>query len=303
MERALHTARLLASRVLSGRSQTFHLEFEVQPEREALGGERFGFAPGQFISVLAERTRPDGRVKLDTRAYSLASAPGANRATTEADLSKAASATDKDRFDLCLNRVPRTEAGGGFFSNLLCDLRVGDTIRFHGPHGDFVLREPLTDSILIAQDTGIAPMRAMLMALAAGEPQALAAGKQLWLLHGAAAEDDLYYAEFFRSLAERHRNFHYLPVCVSDSSPVPVAADAPAVAAYRAQADASKPPTQCAPDGRRKMLAEHLESVLQQCPSIAMAYICGLNEMVSPVRGALKSLGWDRKQIVFERYD
>ena len=33
------------------------------------------------------------------------------------------------------------------------------------------------------------------------------------------------------------------------------------------------------------------------------AYICGLNEMVSANRDSLKGLGWDRKQIIFERYD
>jgi len=33
------------------------------------------------------------------------------------------------------------------------------------------------------------------------------------------------------------------------------------------------------------------------------AYICGLNEMVSANRDSLKSMGWERKQIVFERYD
>jgi ferredoxin-NADP reductase len=33
------------------------------------------------------------------------------------------------------------------------------------------------------------------------------------------------------------------------------------------------------------------------------AYICGLNEMVSANRDTLKSLGWERKQIIFERYD
>jgi ferredoxin-NADP reductase len=33
------------------------------------------------------------------------------------------------------------------------------------------------------------------------------------------------------------------------------------------------------------------------------AYICGLNEMVSANRDRLMELGWQRKQIVFERYD
>ena len=33
------------------------------------------------------------------------------------------------------------------------------------------------------------------------------------------------------------------------------------------------------------------------------AYICGLNEMVSANRDSLKALGWERRQIIFERYD
>ncbi len=34
------------------------------------------------------------------------------------------------------------------------------------------------------------------------------------------------------------------------------------------------------------------------------AYICGLHQMVDANRSLLKEeLGWDRKQIVFERYD
>ena len=33
------------------------------------------------------------------------------------------------------------------------------------------------------------------------------------------------------------------------------------------------------------------------------AYICGLNNMVSANRDRLKERGWQRKQIIFERYD
>lgn len=45
----------------------------------------------------------------------------------------------------------------------------------------------------------------------------------------------------------------------------------------------------------RNLLTEH--------PQIQTAYVCGLNRAISPVRDLLKSLGWDRRQIVFERYD
>jgi len=33
------------------------------------------------------------------------------------------------------------------------------------------------------------------------------------------------------------------------------------------------------------------------------AYICGLNEMVASMRERLAGFGWNKKQIVFERYD
>ena len=52
------------------------------------------------------------------------------------------------------------------------------------------------------------------------------------------------------------------------------------------------------------------EERLQAEPTVAEgsgfnihAYICGMNEMVSANRETLKKLGWQRKQIVFERYD
>ena len=89
------------------------------------------FQPGQFVSFLAV----DPLGKHQTRAYSIASAPRGNQ------------------FDVCVNRVE-----GGFFSNLLCDLEVGQGLEFHGPHGLFMLRAPLTDSIFIATGTGIAPV-------------------------------------------------------------------------------------------------------------------------------------------------
>src|SRR6202000_218702 len=123
------TARLVHKQCLSASAQTYHLDFIV-PEMES-----FSFVPGQFISTVAD----DASGKEQTRAYSLASAP------------------DGNKFDLCLNRVE-----GGFFSNLLADLPdlpIGGGIRIYGPNGFFTLREPITDSILIATGTGVAPMR------------------------------------------------------------------------------------------------------------------------------------------------
>ncbi len=258
MEREVHTARLLARRSFSGSPLDFHLEFE------ALDLDRFDFLPGQFLSILSERARPDGRIKQETRAYSLASPPNGNR------------------FDLCLNRVPRTENGAGFFSNLLCDLPIGDTIAFHGPHGDFVLRQPLSDCLLLGHHTGIAPLRSMLLHLFAPDGEGRSCGKHFHLLHTTETESALLYREQFERMAGEFQNLHYLPMIEvgrPESKPEIVNGAASA-----------------------RLLAE-IATLLAAQPAIQTAYICGLNAMVAPVRARLKELGWDRKQIVFERYD
>ena len=143
-------ARLLRSVSLS--EFTKHLELEVN------GVPRFGFVPGQWLSVKA--TTPDGEEM--TRAYSIASAPSEN-----------------GHFAFCLNRVQ-----DGFMSNYLCSLDEGAKIAFQGPFGDFILRPPLRDTVFIATGTGIAPFRSMLHWLLAEEERHQ--GHQFWLLFGAA---------------------------------------------------------------------------------------------------------------------
>ena len=65
-------------------------------------------------------------------------------------------------------------------------------------------------------------------------------------------------------------------------------------------------------EGLRGYVQEHVTEIVTQYdqthdkPENAFgihAYICGLNEMVSANRERLKSLEWERKQIIFERYD
>src|SRR5271156_907876 len=128
VERPQLTGELIESVWLS--QQTKHLTLRIS------GDDKFRFTPGQFVSI--KQPKLDG--KVHTRAYSIASAPRPDAT-----------------FDLCLNRVE-----DGFLSNWLCDLEVGARVKFHGPHGLFVLREPRQDAIFIATGTGIAPMRSMI---------------------------------------------------------------------------------------------------------------------------------------------
>jgi len=268
LARELLTARLERKDCISEVAQCYHFLFQVE------GVEDFHYKPGQFVSAVA----PDGSGKQQTRAYSIASAATANR------------------FELCVNRVEN-----GFFSNHLADLPdlpVGATIQLHGPHGHFVLQEPITDSILVATGTGVAPVRAYTQWLFPENGCDRSSGKEIWLVYGTRYETDIYYREEFEALARRVSNFHYLPTL------------------SRAHNDWT---------GLRGHVQVHITKIIEERaarlglslpapppdPSIPPAdlrfdiycYICGLNFMVSGVRDLLTGFGWHKKQIVFERYD
>ncbi len=211
----------------------------------------FDFAAGQFVSMLARR---EG--KLMTRAYSLASAPNVN-----------------GRFALCLNRVE-----AGFFSNHLCDMNEGETIEFHGPHGHFVVKEPLRDCLFIATGTGIAPMRGFVQALFSETPRH--SDRQIYLLYGTRHESEVYYRDYFEEVARKHPNFHYV------------------VTLSRGEESWN---------GERGYVQDHVREIIETREENGKndfdAYICGLNAMVSAVRQLLTEAGWEKKQIIFERYD
>jgi ferredoxin-NADP reductase len=238
-ERPKLTARLRQSVLLSG--LTKHLQFEVEEVPQ------FDFAAGQFVSMLTEH---EGREI--TRAYSIASAPVMDRF-----------------FDVCLNRVQ-----DGFFSNYLCDLPEGATVKIHGPHGYFVLKNPVRDSVFIGTGTGIAPLRGMLQHLFA-DP-ARNEGHEFWLIFGVRNREDLYYHDEFVQLQRENRNFHYIPTL-------------------------SRPDPEWT--GARGYVQEHVREIVKDRRDMD-AYICGLKNMVVANRDLLvKEKGWDRKSVLYERFD
>ncbi len=232
-------AQLLRSVPLS--EFTKHLELEVS------GVTRFGFVPGQWLSV--KTNTPDSEEM--TRAYSIACPPSEN-----------------GRIAFCLNRVQ-----DGFMSNHLCDLEVGAQVTFQGPFGDFILRPPLRDTVFIATGTGIAPFRSMLHWLLASPDRHQ--GHQFWLLFGARSEQDLYYREEFEQLVAEHDNFRFLPTLSRAGDNW---------------------------NGLRGYVQRHLGEIVGMRTDMH-AYICGLDKMVKANRELLKSLGWDRTSVRYEKYD
>lgn len=173
-----------------------------------------------------------------------------------------------NRFELCLNRVE-----SGFFSNFLCDLNVNDEIHFHGPYGAFTLRDPLRDSLFLCEETGVAPMRGFMQSLAA-DPQRFGE-RTLHMVYTTRLASDVFYRELFEELADAHSNVHY-EVIVREDHAAAMCERTSALIGTMSQ------------EQRR-----HLD-----------VYICGFKEMVKAVRSLLvEQHGFDKKQILYERYD
>jgi len=144
------------------------------------------FNPGQYVSV-----RIPGQGV--TRTWSMANPPGQPR-----------------RVELQIRRTP---GGIGTDGWVFKSLAEGDSIELSGPYGRFFLRERRTEPmIMIGGGTGVAPLKSMVRhVLERGLPN------RMYLYQGARAQADLYDADFYRDLADKHpEQFSYRP-CLSDS--------------------------------------------------------------------------------------
>jgi ferredoxin-NADP reductase len=169
-----------------------------------------------------------------------------------------------NRFALCLNLLKE-----GIFSPHLFDLKPGDTLEMRKPMGMFVVRNPPPDCVLIATGTGIAPFRSILHAH-------LQEGSQNFtLLFGVRYEQSLMYRHEWEEMARRHPHFRFMPVL-------------------------SRPDATWT--GRTGHVQAHLDEALGGRIDQDV-FMCGMKAMVDDVRSILKEKGFEKKQILFEKYD
>ena len=176
-----------------------------------------------------------------------------------------ASAPDGNRFEICSNLVE-----DGLFSPHLFAMKPGDTVEAAAPLGFFVLRNPGREAIFVATGMGIAPFRSMLQAYM-GQGYT----GELTLIFGVRYQQNLMYGEDFEELARCHPNFHFWPTL-------------------------SRPSPEWT--GRTGHVQEHLLEAIADRRDLDV-YVCGLKLMVDDVRALLKGMGFDREQIIFDKYD
>ena len=138
------------------------------------------FKAGQFIILNVPH---DG--KTVKRAYSIASPPHESNAV-----------------DLCIQHVE-----GGIASTYFWKLKEGEQVSISGPHGSFLLKQPLDyEPVFMATGTGVAPLRAMIKHLFH-----VNCTQHVWLLFGTRYEHAMLYESEFRMLAKVRPTFHYIP--------------------------------------------------------------------------------------------
>jgi CDP-4-dehydro-6-deoxyglucose reductase len=178
--------------------------------------------------------------------------------------SLASAPSETNRFELCLNLVHE-----GLLSPRLFVMQPGETVDIRPPLGMFVLRNPPRDSVFIATGTGIAPFRSILRA------ELNAASQAFTLVFGVRYESHLMYRAEFEEMAREFPHFRFLPTL-------------------------SRPDESWT--GRTGHVQAHLQEAIGERRDVDV-FLCGLKLMVDDVRNILKEMGFDRKQILFEKYD
>jgi CDP-4-dehydro-6-deoxyglucose reductase, E3 len=136
------------------------------------------FTPGQFVSI----RHSDG---MD-RSFSIANAP-----------------RDDGTIELHIGRVK----GGSFTGRVFEDLKINDVLQVSGPYGNFIYSSQDRPSIFIAGGTGIAPVRAILEAIARDSSRSSA--RVYW---GSRMRSGFYIDHELRDLCAGCAGIEYVPV-------------------------------------------------------------------------------------------
>lgn len=246
------------------------LRIRIQTDDEVV------FVPGQYIAINYEGI---------PRAYSLTSQP------------------HQSELEICVRRVPT----GRLTPRLATDLNVGDPITVRGPYGELALQSKSNrDLVFLATGTGVAPFKSMIeYALQTGWDEHEGQLRDVWLFLGAAWKDDLPYRDEFRTLANTHDNFHFVPTLSRESA----LTDWDGETAYVQQTllkylDESTIPADARSAELDRFLAEEPQTGIQArlIPENMEVYACGINAMVYSLVTTIKQIGVSEEYIQLEGY-
>ncbi|BCA94152.1 ferredoxin--NADP(+) reductase [Legionella antarctica] len=209
----------------------------------------FNFLPGQFITIHFEHNG-----KTLKRSYSIANEP---------------------KLD---NRI---EFAAGYFENgpgteLLFNLKPGDTIYINGPFGRLIFKDEIPGRyILVATSTGITPYKAMLNELAMRIEQN--PHLEVVILQGVQKRDEILYAKEFSAFAQKYPQVSFRAHL---SRELPHELHANEYCGY----------------------VQHSFPELNLNPEKDVVYLCGNPGMIDDSFNYLKDQGFAMQQIIREKY-
>lgn len=164
----------------------------------------------------------------------------------------------------------------GVGSSYVFSLRPGDIVTAIGPFGDFHIKPTQREMVYIGGGAGMAPLRAQLSHLLETEQS----GRRISYWYGARSRQEIFYEDYFASLAAAHSNFSFH---LALSSPLPT--------------DEWQ--------GHTGFIHEVVfEQYLKQHPNPCAVeyYLCGPPQMIKACNRLLEKLGVPQGQIAFDEF-
>jgi Na+-transporting NADH:ubiquinone oxidoreductase subunit F len=109
---------------------------------------------------------------------------------------------------------PGQDCAPGVGSSYVFNLKPGDIVSAIGPFGDFHVKPTQREMLYIGGGAGMAPLRAQLSHLLETEQTA----RKVSFWYGARSKQEIFYEDYFQSLAKAHHNFAFH---IALSSPLP----------------------------------------------------------------------------------
>lgn len=209
----------------------------------------FSYLPGQFITIHFEHDN-----KMFRRSYSIANVPSQNN-TIE---------------------IAAGFMAGGPGTNLLFNLKPGETLQASGPYGRLTLKDEIPKRyVLVATSTGITPYRAMMATLI--QRMENHPDLQILILQGVQNRGDILYLDEWKALVEQYPQVTFF-ACLSQEDKTTLSPNE--YAGY----------------------VQHLFPELNLKPEQDLIYLCGNPAMIDAAFLLLKEQGFNTQHIIREKY-
>jgi len=272
-------------RVVSNRSvATFIKELVLEPVDS---GEKLSFTPGDYIQLdipvyeeirFADFDIPEPYAEVWRRQHVFDYTVSNAKAGRRNNYSLAGNVNDRQlKFNVRIaTPPPGQDCPPGVGSSYVFNLKPGDEVTAIGSFGDFHIKPTQKEMVYIGGGAGMAPLRSHLTQLFEND----ATKRKVSFWYGARSKQEIFYADYFETLTEKHSNFEF-HLALSD------------------------PLDEDAWTGSTGFIHEVvLEEYLEQHPNVKGVefYLCGPPMMIKACTRMLAQLGVEDRQIAFDEF-